>query len=348
MISSPASISAAAATADEPALPAYAEPAYAEVERAAQRLQGHAVLTPLLAVPALERAGGRVFVKPEVLQRTGSFKFRGAYNRLAALEPAERARGVVAFSSGNHAQGVAAAAQLFGVPAVIVMPSDAPAIKIANTRSYGAEVRLYDRQREDREAIAAELSRSRGLTMVPPFDDPHVIAGQGTIGLEIAQQAATAGVTLDAVLVCCGGGGLVSGTALALAERAPGTAVYGVEPEEFDDTRRSLAAGRRLSVAPGAQSFCDALLSPMPGRITFALNRRLLAGVLAVSDAEVATAMAFAFRTLKLVVEPGGAVALAALLAGKLDSAGRSVAVVLSGGNVEQATFCAALAQAAP
>lgn len=328
-------------------------PSFTDIEAAAARLAGQAVVTPLLAVPALEeRLGAKVLVKPEMLQRTGSFKFRGAFNKISQLAARERARGVIAFSSGNHAQGVAAAAKIYGIPALIVMPSDAPAIKVENTRGYGAEVLLYDRYREDREAVAAKLMQERGFTLVPPYDDPAIIAGQGTIGLEIAHQAQAQGAKLDAVLVCCSGGGLVSGTALALDALSPTTAVYSVEPEGFDDTARSLAAGERLSNAPGARSFCDALLSPTPGKLTFELNRRLLKGGLAVSDQEVAQAMAFAFRTLKLVVEPGGAVALAALLAGKLPVRGQTVrgqtvAVVLSGGNVDHATFVKALSTAA-
>jgi len=341
MTSSPASTTAAAATPPEPSV------TLADVEAAARRLAGKAVATPLLPVPALEgQLGARVFVKPEVLQRTGSFKFRGAYNKLAQLTAEQLSRGVVAFSSGNHAQGVAAAAQLLGAPAIIVMPSDAPAIKVANTRGYGAEVIPYDRQREDREAIAQALVAERGMTLVPPFDDPAIIAGQGTVGLEIARQAAAHGVTLDLALTCCGGGGLTAGTAVALKALSPTTAVHAVEPADFDDTGRSLRAGQRVSNAPGRTSFCDALLSPMPGLLTFPLNQALLAGALSVTDDEVAAAMAFAFRTLKLVVEPGGAVALAAVLSGKLPVRGKSVAVILSGGNVDWRTYREALNRA--
>jgi threonine dehydratase len=336
--------SAAAAVPPDSPAPAIV---FADVEAAARRLAGKAVVTPLLPVPALEaELGARVFVKPEVLQRTGSFKFRGAYNKLAQLSAEERKRGVVAFSSGNHAQGVAAAAQLFDAPAVIVMPSDAPDIKVANTRGYGAEVVLYDRDREDREAIARGFTQSRGMTLVPPFDDPAIIAGQGTVGLEIARQAETAGAKLDLALTCCGGGGLTAGTALALKTLSPATQIHAVEPAGFDDTGRSLRAGERLANVPGPKSFCDALLSPMPGALTFPLNRSLLAGALAVTDAEVAAAMAFAFRTLKLVVEPGGAVALAALLSGKLPVQGKTVVVILSGGNVDWSTYQQALSSA--
>jgi threonine dehydratase len=339
--------SSSASTATAAVTPPDAAVTLADVEAAAVRLAGQATLTPLLPVPALEASlGAHVLVKPEVLQRTGSFKFRGAFNKLSQLTGEQRRRGVVAFSSGNHAQGVAAAAQLLGAPAIIVMPADAPAIKVANTRGYGAEVVLYDRHREDREAIARSLVEQRGMTLVPPYDDPAIIAGQGTVGLEIARQAAALGVSLDLALTCCGGGGLTAGTAVALKALSPATAIHAVEPADFDDTGRSLRGGVRVSNAPGGKSFCDALLSPMPGVITFPLNRALLAGGLSVSDEEVAAAMAFAFRTLKLVVEPGGAVALAAVLSGKLPVRGKSVAVILSGGNVDWSTFREALDRA--
>ncbi len=321
-------------------------PSFADIEAAAERLAGAAIRTPLLPCPALDQGlGARCFVKPEALQRTGSFKFRGAYNKLSRLAERARNAGVVAYSSGNHAQGVAAAAQLLGAQASIVMPADAPAIKLENTHSYGAEVLPYDRYRQERESVAQALIEERGSLLVPPYDDPDIMAGQGTVGLEIAEQAAEAGVALDVVLVCCGGGGLVSGTALGLAERSPGTAVYSVEPTGFDDTARSLASGRRETVDPEARSFCDALLAKTPGALTFQLNIRLLKGGLAVSDAEVAAAMAFAFRWLKLVVEPGGAVALAAALHGKIDLKGKTVAIVLSGGNVDPALFAKVLVE---
>ena len=324
-------------------------PGFDDVLDAAARLAGQVVRTPLVESPKLNAlAGGRLLVKAEMLQRTGSFKFRGAYNHMSRLDADQRRRGVVAYSSGNHAQAVAAVARLLGMPAVIVMPSDAPAIKIANTRAYGAEVVPYDRLRDNREAIGEALAAARGLALVRPYDDPLVVAGQGTVGLELAEQAAELGTTLDAVLVPCGGGGLVAGVALALSGRSPATRVYAVEPQGFDDTALSLAAGRRVGHGAGDASFCDALMAPMPGEITFPIHRRLLAGGLAVGDDDTARAMAAAFLRLKLVVEPGGAVALAAVLAGKLPVTGGTVAVVCSGGNVDPAVFCRALAQGVP
>lgn len=322
-----------------------AAPTLADIQAAAGRLRGKAVLTPLLESPFLnERIGGRVLVKAEPLQRTGSFKFRGAFNRISLIPESERARGVVAFSSGNHAQGVAAAAKAFGMRATIVMPSDAPAIKVRNTRGYGAEVVLYDRFKDDREAIGAEIARETGATLVKPYDDPGLIAGQGTIGLEILDQAEQAGAALDAVVVPAGGGGLIAGISTAIGEQQPGIGIYSAEPEGFDDTARSLASGTRLPNEAGRFSWCDALLAPMPGEITFPINAARLRGGLAVSDQEVATAMAVAFDMLKLVVEPGGSVALAAVLSGKLKCQGLAVAVVCSGGNVDPATYRDALA----
>lgn len=313
-------------------------PTFDDVQAAAARIAGHARRTPLLHGTALDaRTGGRILLKLETLQHTGSFKFRGAYNRLSQLDDAQRAAGVVAFSSGNHAQGVAAAARLLGIPATIVMPADAPAVKMRNTLALGAEIVEYDRLRESREAIAARLANERGAVLVPSFDDPDIIAGQGTVGLEIAEQANEAGLAIDDVIVCTSGGGLVAGTALAIHEFAPAARIWSAEPVGHDDHRRSLAAGRRESNAPGTRSICDALLAPEPGELTFEINRRLLAGGLAVTDSEVRAAIAYAARTLKLVVEPGGAVALAAVLAGKLDARGRTVAVVLSGANIDDA-----------
>ncbi len=313
---------------------------FADVASAAERLRGVAVATPLLESEALnELVGGRLLIKPEPLQRTGSFKFRGAYNAISTLRPAA----VVAYSSGNHAQGVAMAARLLGLPATIVMPVDAPRTKLEGTRALGAEVITYDRYADDREAIGRAVAERTGAVLIRPYDDPLIVAGQGTVGLELAEQASRCHAVLDAVLVCCGGGGLIAGCAVALAARAPGAAVYAVEPAAFDDTARSLAAGTRLVNAPGGRSFCDALLAPMPGELTFELNRRLLAGGVAVSDAEVATAMRLAFRHLHLVVEPGGAVALAAALAGRIPTRDRTIGVVVSGGNVDAELFARVL-----
>ncbi|MEO1194349.1 MAG: threonine/serine dehydratase [Pseudomonadota bacterium] len=321
-----------------------APPTFADITAAAARLAGVAVTTPLLPCPALDAVtGATCLIKPEVLQVSGSFKFRGAYAKLSRLADTARAQGIVAYSSGNHAQGVAAAAQILGAKASIIMPADAPRIKIEKTKGYGAKVMPYDRYRQDREAVAKRLMEEEGALLVPPYDDPDIMAGQGTVGLEIAQQAADLGVSIDTALVCCGGGGLVSGSALALAETSPKTQVYAVEPEGFDDTARSLVSGERERARDGAKSFCDALLAAQPGAITWQANKRLLAGGLAVSDAEVAEAMRFAFRNLKLVVEPGGAVALAAALTGKLDLAGKTVAIVLSGGNVDPQLYCEVL-----
>lgn len=314
-------------------------PDFDDVRAAARRLAGHAVRTPLLADTELDRlTGGRILLKLETLQHTGSFKFRGAWNRLAQLDQAQRAAGVVAFSSGNHAQGVAEAARRLGIRATIVMPSDAPRMKLQNTRDLGAEIVEYDRIHESREQIAAGLAQERSATLVPSFDDPDVIAGQGTVGLEIVEQAAEQGLTLDDVVVCCSGGGLTAGIALALGELAPRAGVWTAEPLGHDDHRRSLEAGRRQRNMPGAPpSICDALLAPTPGELTFAINQPRLRGGLAVSDDEVRRAMAFAARSLKLVVEPGGAVALACVLAGRLETRGRTVALTVSGGNVDGA-----------
>jgi threonine dehydratase len=311
-------------------------PTAADVRAAAARIASHARRTPLLADTPLDGlTGGRILLKVETLQHTGSFKFRGAYNRLCQLDSAQRRAGVVAFSSGNHAQGVAAAARLLGVPATIVMPADAPRVKMRNTLALGAAIVEYDRDTQSREEIAARLAAERGAVLVPSFDDPDIIAGQGTVGLEIAEQSAAIGCPPDDVVVCCSGGGLVAGIALAIGDTLPAARVWSAEPAAFDDHRRSLAAGERLRNPPGARSICDALLAPTPGELTFEINRHRLAGGLAATDDEVQRAIAYAARVLKLVVEPGGAVALACILAGQLDVAGRTVAVVLSGGNVD-------------
>ena len=318
-------------------------PTYSDVRSAAEQIAGHAVLTPLLESPLLnEKLGGRLLVKAECLQRGGAFKFRGAYNRISRLSGEQLKAGVVAFSSGNHAQGVALAAQMMGTPAVIVMPKDAPVMKIDNTRAYGAEIVLYDRAAENRTEIAQRLALERGATLVPSYDDAFIIAGQGTVGLELAAQVRDIGADLDAVIAPCGGGGLISGTALALSHDCPGVEIYAAEPEGFDDTARSLAAGERLSIDADAQSFCDALLLPTPGELTFAINKTLLKGGLVVSDSDTARAMAAAFRYFKIVVEPGGAVALAAVLTGAYDCRGKTVGVVCSGGNVDGHVFAQA------
>ena len=321
-----------------------APPAYADIEAAAGRLKGVAVRTPLLSAPTLDAlAGARIFVKAEPLQRTGSFKFRGAYNCLSRLSEEQRRRGVICFSSGNHAQGVSAAAQLLGVRATVVMPAQAPHIKVERCRGYGADVVLHDGDRASMVARAEALAAAGGLALVRPFDDPAVIAGQGTVGLELAAQLAERGAHADAVLVPCGGGGLTAGIAIALERDFPGVPIHTVEPAGFDDTARSLAAGERLANAPGAASICDALLVPQPGALTFPVNLRLGARGLVVTDAAVREAMAAAFAHLKIVVEPGGAVALAAVLSDVLDCRGKTVAVIASGGNVEPAVFAEAL-----
>ena len=316
----------------------------ADVQSAAQQIAGHAIQTPLLESPLLnERLGGRLLVKAECLQLGGAFKFRGAYNRISRLDEAEQKAGVVAFSSGNHAQGVALAAQMLGVPATIVMPTDAPEIKLANTHAYGADVVLYDREKENRADIARALAAYKGAILVPSYDDPFIIAGQGTVGLELAGQAKEIGALLDAVIAPCGGGGLISGCALALNHKISDTEIFIAEPEGFDDTARSLAAGTRLAIEPGARSFCDALLSPMPGELTFSINQKFLAGGLSVSDTQTAQAMKVAYQYLKLVVEPGGAVALAAAVSGAYDCRDKTVAVICSGGNVDADIFAEAI-----
>jgi len=311
-------------------------PEFAEVKAAAERLKGAAVVTPFVESRLLsERVAARVFLKVETQQRTGSFKFRGAYNRLVQLTPDQRRRGVVAFSSGNHAQGVAAAAALLGMPAIIVMPADAPRIKTEATRALGATVVPYDRRREKREEIAALIAAEKGAVVVPSFDDRHIVAGQGTAGLEMAAQAAAQGVSLDAVIVSCSGGGLSSGIALALSEASPATRVLTVEPEGYDGARLSLEAGERIAAAGTRDTIADALTSPGVGAIPFAILNALGARGVAVADAALMQAVAYAALNLKLVVEPGGAAALAAVLSGGFEPRGKSVAIVLSGGNID-------------
>jgi threonine dehydratase len=309
----------------------------ADIDAAARVLAPFAVRTPLLSPPVLsDRVGTKVFLKPEVLQRTGSFKFRGAFNKLSSIPMSARGGGVVAFSSGNHAQGVAAAAQILNMRATIVMPADAPLSKRERTKAYGAEVVLYDRDREDREAIARDIAAKRDATLVPPYDDPMVIAGQGTVGREIAEDMTALGIAPDIVVAPVSGGGLIAGVATAVKARFPQAMLMSAEPEAFDDHARSLRAGKREAHSSHGRTICDALMASIPGEITFAINSRLLTKGLTASDAEVGTAVGFAFRELKLVVEPGGAVGLAALLAGRIDISGKNVVIVLSGGNVDE------------
>lgn len=315
-------------------------PTIADVEAARVRIAPYVKRTPLLTNEVVDaRAGATLFLKAESLQRFGAFKARGAFNRIASFTAEERRNGVLAFSSGNHAQATAGAAREFGVPAVIVMPSDAPKVKVDNTRALGGEVVLYDRLSEDREAIGAAIVAERGLALVKPFDDPFVIAGQGTAGLEIAEDVQG----IDVAFVPSSGGGLASGIALALTARFPGVRVYAVEPEGHDDVVRSLASGRREVNAPGVRSFCDALLSDRMGLLPFAIAQENFAGALAMSDAAVMDAMRTAFREYKLVLEPGGAIALAAALSGRVNIKGARVAVLASGGNVDPDLFAKVL-----
>jgi len=319
-------------------------PEISDIEAAATRLKGHARRTPLLSSPFLDAiAGRRVFVKAECLQHTGSFKFRGAWSAVSALAPEVRAQGVIAFSSGNHAQGVALAAKLHNIPAVVVMPADAPRIKIENTSALGAEVVLYDRATEDRDAIGQNLSTARGLTLIKPYDNDMVIAGQGTTGLEIAEQATAQGVFDADVLVCCGGGGLTSGIALALASRATGLRARPVEPAGFDDVTRSLADGMRQKNASLSGSICDAIITPTPGELTLPIMQRLCGPGIVVTDSQALQAVALAWLRLKIVLEPGGAVALAAALFHGDQIQSQDVICVASGGNVDADIFARAL-----
>ncbi len=321
------------------------QPNAADIVAAQKRLLGVAVRTPLINAPVLdELLGARIFLKAEILQRTGSFKFRGAYNRISSISPEKRAAGVVAYSSGNHAQGVAAAARLLGMPATIVMPSDAPKAKLARTRALGAEVVTYDRNTEDRAAIAEKIVKQRGATLVPPYDDPFIIAGQGTIGAEIVEDLERLGLKPEIVVIGASGGGLAAGTSLGIKARVPEATIYTVEPEDFDDTRRSFVSGNREHNDRLSGSICDALMSNTPGELTFPITRELIGQGLAVTDAEVGRAVRYAFEELKLVVEPGGAIGLAALLAGKLDIKGKVVVGVLSGGNVDVEMFAKLIA----
>jgi threonine dehydratase len=320
--------------------PSVALPTASDVDAAAVRLAGVALRTPLVSSPTLDAlTGGRIFLKAETLQRTGSFKFRGAYNKVSSIPDVERKGGVVAFSSGNHAQGVAAAARLLSMPAVIVMPADAPRPKRERTAALGAEVVLYDREHEDREAIATGIALQRGAVLVPPYDDPLIIAGQGTAGREIIEDLAMLGLEPDVVVVNASGGGLTAGVALAVKARVPAARLYTAEPAGFDDHARSFRSGKRESNPAITGTICDALMAQSPGKLTFEINRALVGDGVSASDEEVARAVAFAFRELKLVVEPGGAVGLAALIAGKIDVRDKIAVAVLSGGNVDAELF---------
>jgi threonine dehydratase len=322
-------------------------PTFADIEAAAAAIAPYALETPLVEHADLnDRLGARVFLKLETFQRTGSFKFRGAMNGISRIAPADRAKGVVAFSSGNHAQGVAAAAALFSIPALIVMPKDVPAAKLEGTSAYGAEIVFYDRVKDDREKIAQTLCEERGATLIRPFDDAHVVAGQGTVGLEIARAAAARGVALDAVLAPCSGGGLISGIALALSAISPATRVVSVEPENYDGMRRSLAAGERVAAPGGTPSIADGLMAPTPGRIPFALAIRHLHDSLAVGDDDLLAAVSFAATRLNLLVEPSGAAGLAALISGRFKAFNKTVAVVLTGANCGIATIAATCSRA--
>ena len=320
-------------------------PTYDDVTAAHARIAALVVRTPMLRHPVLDQlTGGTILIKPETLQRTGSFKLRGASNAILQLDAAQRRAGVVTHSSGNHGQATAFAAASVGARATIFMPDDAPTIKVESTRRWGAEIRRYNRHTDDREGMTRAHAEATGAVLVPPFDHADVIAGQGTLALELIEDAAAAGFTMDAMLACTGGGGLIAGCALAIEGASPGTKLYAVEPAGWDDTGRSLASGQRETNAPGGSTLCDALLAKQPGQLTFAVNRPRLAGGIAVTDAEVMAAIRFAFSHLKLVVEPGGAVCLAALLAGTFDCTGRVVGIVLSGGNVDADVFGRALA----
>ena len=315
-------------------------PTFDDIAAAAERLDEMVVCTPLLESQILnDIVGGRVLIKPENLQRMGAFKFRGAYNMISGLDKDDWRGGVTTCSSGNHAQGVAEAARLCGLPAVIVMPVDAPQLKLERTRRAGAEIVTVDRDTGDREGVATGIADDRGAIFVPPYNSPHIIAGQGTIGLELMQEATGLGAEPDAVLAPCGGGGLISGVALAVKHLRADTEIIAIEPEGFDDLGRSLESGRRETNPSMSGSICDALLAPTPGELTFEINARLLSGALTVSDAEARRAIRFAFEELKLVVEPGGAVALAALLSGRYSAQGKTVAIILSGGNIDGALF---------
>ncbi len=317
---------------------------FTDIERAHRRIAHLITKTPLLNSPRLDDiAGRRLWLKAEPLQMTGSFKFRGACSAISNLSDEARDRGVIAYSSGNHAQGIALAAKIFKTRAMIVMPHDAPANKVANTRAYGAEIIHYERGTESREAIGAELASKFGLTLVKPYDDPAVIAGQGTVGLELSEQIAAQGLSVSTILCCCGGGGLSAGIATAMAVTNPDITLFTAEPEGFDDTARSLRSGERVANETEQGSICDAIVTPTPGELTFPILKALAGGGFAVSDQQTMRAMRHAFDTLKLVTEPGGAVALAAALFAENLPASDDLVVIISGGNVDEAMFAKAL-----
>ena len=329
---------------DAPVMDAGSMVSAAGVRRAAERLQGRAIRTPVIENETLnEAAGGRVFVKAEVLQHYGSFKFRGAYNLISQLTAAERARGILAWSSGNHAQGVAYAARMMGAKATILMPKDAPAVKMRNVRMLGAEIVVYDRYAEDREAIAERMVAERGMVLAPSFDHSQIIDGQGTLALDTFEDVRARGAALDAFIVCCGGGGLTSGCATILEDVQPRTEKWIAKPEGFDEAWSSIRSGARQRADITRRTICDAIATPSPGRLTFPIMQRLVRGGVTLTEADVRQAMMFAFEHLKLVVEPGGAVALAAVLSRKFDGSGKNTAVTLSGGNVDAALFAAVL-----
>ncbi len=321
-------------------------PTLLQVKDAAQALNGIGITTPLLENSEVNsELSGRLLIKSEISQRTGSFKFRGAYNRIRQMDNAARKRGVIAYSSGNHAQAVACAAGLFGIEALIVMPDDAPAYKIARTQELGAEIVMYNRATESREDVAERIGGERNMVMIPPNEDLRILAGAGTMALELINQAKLRDTVLDVVLVPCGGGGLTAATALVFEALCPTTKVYGVEPKLFDDTRRSFEAGERLANPKGRKTICDAIMTDRPGKLTFSINRDRLSGVLTVSDNEVRNAMRFAFDHYKVVIEPGACVGLAAVLAGKIKIEGQSIAVIATGGNVDAACYCKILSE---
>ncbi len=309
-------------------------PNFSDVQMAAKRIEGHAIKTELLRSDVIDDMTGKsVWFKPECLQKVGAFKYRGAYNRLSAMSPEERRKGVVATSSGNHAQGVSRAAKELGIDAVIIMPTDAPAVKTAGVINDGATIISYDRLTESREEIAIEISEREGRIIVPSYDDPYIISGQGTVGLEIAQS----GISFDALITCIGGGGLCAGISLAMAELSPRTKIYGAEPQHYNDHQRSFETGKREYLKDMPPTLCDALMTPQPGALTWPINRQSLSGVFGVSDLDCLMSMAIAKKELSVQLEPGGAVAMAALLTGALSDGENinTICIILSGGNVD-------------